>query len=590
MLTEIRIESLGAISAATAEFDRGLTVLTGETGTGKTMVVTGLHLLGGARADANRVRSGAARAVVEGRFVTAELGQAAAAEIEEMLAASGAERDEDGSVIAARSVSRDGPSRAYLGGRGVPAKSLGGFTAGLLTLHGQNDQLRLMRPDEQRAALDRFADVGERLRRYRAVREDWLSARRELIDRRNRARELAQESDRLGFALREIDAVNPQAGEDETLTTEIRRLSELDALRAAASGARAALAGGDDVTDLDSTSATDRLGQAKALLEATDDTVLQQLAVQLGEALSVVGDTAAELAGYLDELPTGADALDAKLARQAELRTLTRKYAADVAGVLAWADDARSRLAQLDVSEEALSGLAHRVDELAGKVAQAATDLSRVRGRAAGGLAKAVSAELSGLAMADAEFAIGVSQSATTDDDPAALRLASGQIVHAGGDGIDDIEFGLAAHRGMTVLPLAKSASGGELSRVMLALEVVLATSSPHSAGTTMVFDEVDAGVGGRAAVQIGRRLARLAATHQVIVVTHLPQVAAYADVHLMVDGAGPDGASGVRRLDDEGRVAELARMLAGLGDTDSGRAHARELLTAAQADRAAAG
>lgn len=595
MLTEIRIESLGAISAATAEFDRGLTVLTGETGTGKTMVVTGLHLLGGARADANRVRSGAARAVVEGRFCTADLAQAPAAEIAEILDASGAERDEDGSVIAARSVSRDGPSRAYLGGRGVPAKSLSGFTGGLLTLHGQNDQLRLMRPDEQRGALDRFASVGARLERYRSAREAWLAARRELVDRGNRARELAQESDRLMFALRDIDAVDPQPGEDDALTAEIRRLSELDALRAAAAAAREALAG--DVAEaLDTadgpTSATDRLGQAKSALTGTDDPALQALGEQLGEALTVVGDVAREVTGYLDDLPVGADALDAKLARQAELRSLTRKYAADIDGVLAWAAQSRERLGQLDVSEEALAALSDRVDELAGKVARAATELSNARGKAATGLAKAVSAELSGLAMADADFTVRVTRSPAADDDPAALRLPSGQLVHAGADGIDDVEFGLAAHRGMTVLPLAKSASGGELSRVMLALEVVLATSSlsssRSSAGTTMVFDEVDAGVGGRAAVQIGRRLARLARTHQVIVVTHLPQVAAYADVHLMVEPTGRDGASAVRRLAHDDRVAELARMLAGLGETDTARAHARELLDSAREDRGA--
>lgn len=595
MLTEIRIESLGAIHAATAEFDRGLTVLTGETGTGKTMVVTGLHLLGGARADATRVRSGAARAVVEGRFCTADLAPAAAGQIDEILEVSGAERDEDGSVIAARSVSADGPSRAYLGGRGVPAKSLSGFSGGLLTLHGQNDQLRLMRPDEQRGALDRFAAVDTRLQRYRSAREAWLSARRELLDRNNRARELAQEADRLTFALREIDAVDPQAGEDDALTVEIRRLSELDALRAAASGARAALAGGlDDAVDAAdaATSATYRLGQAKAALTATDDAALQALGEQLGEALTVVDDVARELGGYLDELPTGADALDAKLARQAELRSLTRKYAADIDGVLAWAAQSRDRLAQLDVSEETMVALSARVEDLAEQVVKTATDLSAARGKAARGLAKAVSAELSGLAMADAEFSIGVSHSPAVDDDPAALRLPSGQLVHAGADGIDEVEFGLAAHRGMTVLPLAKSASGGELSRVMLALEVVLATSSlssaRSSAGTTMVFDEVDAGVGGRAAVQIGRRLARLARTHQVIVVTHLPQVAAYADVHLMVEASGRNGASGVRRLDGEDRVAELARMLAGLGETDTARAHARELLDAAQDDRRA--
>jgi DNA repair protein RecN (Recombination protein N) len=591
VLSEIRIESLGAISVATAEFDQGLTVLTGETGTGKTMVVTGLHLLGGARADATRVRSGADRAIVEGRFTTVDLDEKAAQRIDELLDASGAERDEDGSVIALRSVSRAGPSRAYLGGRSVPAKSLSGFTTELLTLHGQNDQLRLMRPDEQRGALDRFADVGSRLERYRKLRDEWQSARRDLVDRNNRARELAQEADRLKFALREIDTVDPAPGEDDALIADIRRLSELDALREAAAGARAALSGsGEDAADTmaEPTSAADRLARAKTALESTDDATLRGLADQLSEALTVVGDAARELGGYLDELPADASALDAKLARQAELRTLTRKYAADIDGVLQWARESRDRLAHLDVSEEALAGLQRRVDELAGKLADAAVELSKARSQAAKRLAKAVTSELSGLAMVDAEFTITVTSLRANDDDPAALTLRSGARVHVGGDGVDQVEFGFAAHRGMAILPLAKSASGGELSRVMLALEVVLATSPTQMAATTMVFDEVDAGVGGRAAVQIGRRLSRLARTRQVIVVTHLPQVAAYADVHLMVDSTGPDGTSGVHRLEGDDRVAELARMLAGLGDSDTGRAHARELLEAANCDRIA--
>jgi len=586
VLAELRIQSLGAIGVATAEFDRGLTVLTGETGTGKTMVVTGLHLLGGARAEATRVRSGADRAVVEGRFTTGDLDQAAAAQIDEILDACGAERDEDGSVIALRSVSCDGPSRAYLGGRSVPAKSLSAFTTELLTLHGQNDQLRLMRPEEQRAALDRFATAEVAVERYRKLRDAWQSARRDLIDRSNRARELAQEADRLKFALHEIDTVDPQPGEDDALIADIRRLSELDALREAAATARVALAGtANDTAEFsgEPQSAADSLGRAKTALESTDDTTLRALAEQLGEALTVVRDAARELGDYLDKLPADASALDSKLARQAQLRTLTRKYAADIDGVLAWASESRDRLAQLDASEEALAGLEHRVNDLARELAQAAVDLSKIRSQAAKRLAKAVTKELSALAMADAEFTIRVTAASTDDDDPAALTLPSGAQAHAGADGIDQVEFGFAAHRGMMVLPLSKSASGGELSRVMLALEVVLAASA---AGTTMVFDEVDAGVGGRAAVQIGRRLARLARTHQVIMVTHLPQVAAYADVHLMVDSIGRDGASGVRRLDGDERVAELARMLAGLGESDSGRAHARELLAAAQSDQ----
>lgn len=585
MLSEIRIESLGAISTATAEFDRGLTVLTGETGTGKTMVVTGLHLLGGARADATRIRSGADRAVVEGRFSTGELGDGVASQVDEILDASGADRDEDGSVIAARSVSRSGPSRAFLGGRSVPAKSLSTFTTELLTLHGQNDQLRLMRGDEQRAALDRFADVGSQLRRYRAVRESWQVARRDLVERTQRAREMAQEADRLKFGLGEIDAVDPRPGEDDTLVDDIRRLSELDALREAAQVARSALSGAldDAAADADAASAAHEVAQAKSALEATDDSALRALGERLAEALAVIGDVSTELGQYLSELPSDASTLETKLARQSELRALTRKYAADIDGVLAWARASRERLAQLDVSEETLAALERRVAELEAEVVAAATELSKLRTKAAKGLAKAVTAELSGLAMADAEFTVTVSPLTARGDDSAPITLPSGATVHAGSDGADAVEFGFSAHRGTDVLPLNKSASGGELSRVMLALEVVLAASVE---GTTMVFDEVDAGVGGRAAVQIGRRLARLARTHQVIVVTHLPQVAAYADIHLVVDSAGRNSASGVRRLDDEDRVAELARMLAGLGDSDSGRAHARELLDAAQEDR----
>ncbi|KAA0094159.1 DNA repair protein RecN [Mycolicibacterium sp. P1-18] len=585
MLAEIRITELGAIRAATAEFDRGLTVLTGETGAGKTMVVTGLHLLGGARADASRVRSGSERAVVEGRFTTTELEGAVAGRIDEILDSSGADRDDDGSVIAARSVSREGPSRAYLGGRSVPAKSLSTFTTELLALHGQNDQLRLMRSDEQRAALDRFADVDAPLARYRTHRDEWLALRRDLADRRQRARELALEADRLQFGLGEIDAVAPQVGEDEALVADIRRLSELDALRDAAQSARVALSGELDDPAQGAVSAIDGIGHAKAALQATDDAALRALGDRLGEALAVVGDVSGELGDYLAELPSDASTLEGKLARQGELRNLTRKYAADVDGVLAWADDARGRLAQLDVSEEGLAALQQRVDALEAKVVTAAADVTKVRTKAAKAMAKAVTAELAGLAMSGAGFSIAVSPLLARADDSAPLTLPSGEVVHAGHDGVDAVEFGFTPHSGSEALPLAKSASGGELSRVMLALEVVLAASAE---GTTMVFDEVDAGVGGRAAVQIGRRLARLARTHQVIVVTHLPQVAAYADVHLVVDsGSGKGKSSEVRRLDEDDRVGELARMLAGLGESDSGRAHARELLEGAQKEAA---
>lgn len=586
MLTEIRIDGLGVISTATAQFHEGLTVLTGETGAGKTMVVTSLHLLSGARADAGRVRVGASKAVVEGRFVIDDVNDAARAAIGEVLESAGAEADEDGSVIAVRTVNSDGRSRAHLGGRGVPAAVLGEFTSRLLTVHGQNDQLRLQRPEQQLAALDQFAGdgVASLLRKYQVHRRTWLDARTELLERTARSRELALEADRLKHSLAEIDGIAPEPGEDTRLVAEIRRLSDLDSLREAAAAAHEALSGPAD-SSADGGGVLDLLGGARARLDSADDPALTALAPRLGEAIAVVVDVTTELSGYLSELPSDPSALDTMLNRQAELKSLTRKYAPDIDGVIAWADESRARLDSLDVSEDALAKLAAEVEIAAGKVREAARKLSAARAKAATKLAAAVSTELGGLAMGKARLEVQVRPLRASAQDSAPLDV-DGTTLHAGSNGVDEVEFRLSAHSGAQSLPLSKSASGGELSRVMLALEVVLA-GSDH--GATMVFDEVDAGVGGRAAVEIGKRLARLARTHQVIVVTHLPQVAAFADTHLVVnksdDGKGKVD-SGVRTLTDEERVVELARMLAGLDDTETGRAHAEELLETARSER----
>ncbi|MFD6397788.1 DNA repair protein RecN [Nocardia sp. NPDC060249] len=589
MLTEIRIDGLGVISTATAQFHAGLTVLTGETGAGKTMVVTSLHLLSGARADAGRVRLGAAKAVVEGRFVVDDVNDAARAAVGEVLESAGAEADEDGSVIAVRTVNSDGRSRAHLGGRGVPAAVLGEFTSRLLTVHGQNDQLRLQRPEQQLSALDQFAGDGVAglLRKYQVHRRSWLDARTELLERTARSRELALEADRLKHSLTEIDGIAPEPGEDTRLVAEIRRLSDLDSLREAGVAAHESLSGPTDAP-ADGGGVLDLLGGARARLDSADDPALAALAPRLGEAIAVVVDVTTELSSYLSELPSDPSALDTMLTRQAELKSLTRKYASDIDGVIAWAEESRSRLDSLDVSEDALAKLAGEVETAAGKVREAARKLSAARAKSAGKLASAVSTELGGLAMGKARLEVQVRPLQAGPQDSAPLDV-DGAHLHAGSNGCDEVEFRLSAHSGAQSLPLSKSASGGELSRVMLALEVVLA-GSDH--GATMVFDEVDAGVGGRAAVEIGKRLARLARTHQVIVVTHLPQVAAFADTHLVVnksdDGKGKVD-SGVRTLTDDERVVELARMLAGLDDTETGRAHAEELLETARAERAPA-
>jgi DNA repair protein RecN (Recombination protein N) len=581
MLAEMRIQGLGVIDDATLELDAGLTVLTGETGAGKTMVVTGLTLLGGGRAEASRVADGARRAVVEGRFTADDAALKVADEV-------GAEADDDGALIAVRTVGADGRSRAHLGGRAVPVGVLARLAESALAVHGQNDQLRLLRPAEQRALLDRFAGdaVGAPLQRYRAVRAEWQAAAAELVERRDGARRLAQEADLLRHGLTEIEAVDPQPGEDRELTDEARRLAAADDLREAAGTARAALAGGDAMDD-GQLGAVALVGEARHRLAGSGDGALIALDSVLGDALAQLDDVAGELTAYLDRLDADPERLARVLGRQAELKALTRKYAADTDGVLAWAEHARERLEHLDTSDEALAALAARRDALAVELAEHAATVTDARTAAAARLAEGTTAELGGLAMPDARLQVAVTPRIATPGVADALPVG-GALLAAGVDGVDEVELRLVAHPGATPQPLHKGASGGELSRVMLALEVALAGADPVP---TMVFDEVDAGVGGRAAVEIGRRLARLAARHQVVVVTHLPQVAAYADRHLLVDKArtadGP-ARSRVRTLDEDERVGELARMLAGLDETDTGRAHAEELLAAARAHRQA--
>ncbi|MBT0568685.1 DNA repair protein RecN [Williamsia sp. CHRR-6] len=583
MLEEIAISGLGVIEDAAAEFHDGFTVLTGETGAGKTMVVTSLHLLAGARGDADRVRAGADRAMVEGRFRLTD----AAGEVLEIIDSTGAQRDDDDTVIASRTVNSDGRSRAHLGGRSVPVGVLGQFTTNLLTVHGQNDQLRLVQSDHQRDALDRFGgkSVAKAFAAYSAAREVWIAAVDHLELRRKNSRELAQEADRLRYALDEIDAVDPAPGEDAELAATVNRLGDLEAVRSVAAGAHAALNGASDGgLDSETASALDLLGQVRNLLESSSEPTLRGLLGRVGEALSVVSDIGEELGAFLADLPADASELEKVLVRQAELKNLIRKYAPDIDGVIAWRDQARARLSEIDDSSVSIEALESAAADAAAAVATAAATLTEARTKAAATLSTKVTKELAGLAMKDASLGVTVAPDESGDNDPRRLQIG-GRYLHAGAGGVDRVEFTLAAHSGAVAMPIAKSASGGELSRVMLALEVVLAGPG---GGSTMVFDEVDAGVGGAAAVEIGKRLAILARSHQVIVVTHLPQVAAFADHHLLIGKSttAKSVKSTVTLLDRDARIAELARMLAGLGDSDTGRAHAEELLSTAQAQK----
>ena len=570
MLEEVRITGLGVIDDAVLELSAGFTALTGETGAGKTMVVTALGLLFGGRADPARVRPGATRASVEGRLlVSAKV----AREVEE----SGGDLDDNGStLVLSRSVSAEGRSRAFAGGHSVPVSLLQVLADDLVAVHGQSDQQQLLKPGRQRDALDRFAgpELATVLSDYRRVFSRHRAVREELESLTQAERERAAEAETLRFGLAEVEAVAPVAGEDTALLAEEEKLANADALHAAATTAHEALLG--DPASVDASDAITLLGAAGRALEAVraHDPVLAGFADRLTEASYVISDVAGELASYNESLDSDPARLAAVQERRAALGRLIRVYGAaagDVAAVLDWAKLAGSRLAELEGDNDKIAALAAQESALRAEVAARSGRLTALRSAAAERFASEVTAELTALAMPHAS-----------------LTAVVGELDAAGPYGADDVEIRLAAHPGAPPLPLNKGASGGELSRVMLAIEVVFAGADPVP---TFVFDEVDAGVGGKAAVEIGRRLARLARSSQVIVVTHLPQVAAFADNHLVVEKSG-DGLvteSGVVRLDQSGRVRELSRMLGGLEDSEFGQAHAEELLTLAARERDAA-
>jgi DNA repair protein RecN (Recombination protein N) len=579
MLEELRIRGLGVIDDAVLPLGPGLTVVTGETGAGKTMVVTGLQLLFGGRGDATRVRAGQDLAIIDGRLLLEPESVSA-----RRVADAGGELDADNTLVLRRTVTANGRSRGFAGGAPVPVSVLGDIGIHLFSVHGQSDQLRLTRPAEQRAALDRYGehDVATYATRFRA----WRAAEDRLADRTARARELARQADVLRHGVAEIAAAGPVPGEDAELRATASRLAHADDLRLAARTAHDALLGdADDPASYASDVAT-LLGIARRSLdmEAADDPALGAMRDRMIELAALVADLGADLVQYGALL----DADPARLAevedRRALLTRLTRKYGPELTDVLAWAEEAERQLVDLDVSDEALAALATERDALAAETSKLGSALSAARHNAADQLASAITAELAGLAMPEARVTVTV---ASRTQGAGGYRLiVDGAPTVAGPDGLDEVEILLQPRPDAPALPVQRGASGGELSRVMLAIEVCLGAAGKDV--PTLVFDEVDAGVGGRAAVEVGRRLARLAQDYQVIVVTHLPQVAAYADQHVVIDK--PDstnrGVSAVRIVDGADRVAELARMLAG-SDTETARQHAAELLTSAAADLA---
>jgi DNA repair protein RecN (Recombination protein N) len=557
MIEEMRMQGLGVIADAVLPLGPGFTAITGETGAGKTMVVTGLGLLLGQRADSGAVRAGSAQASVAGVWIVPEHG-----EVAEIVSGAGGELEPAGAgsaeLYVSRTLSSEGRSRASVGGRAAPAGVLSALAEELVVVHGQSEQLRLKSAAAQRDALDRFggASIAKALTAYETAFSRWRTLDAEITDITENRDRRAEEAARLRDALALIEATAPEPGEDDDLATRAERLANAEELRLAASVAHGALSddeGGSDVSAL--------LGEARRVLERVTDPTLAEVARSLTDIGYRVADIAVQLSTYLADLDeSGPHELAAVEERRAALGTLVRAHGSLDAAIELWSTGS-TRLAELDDDGDRIERLEAERDAARTALDARAAALTTAREKAAKKLGAAVTEELRALAMPDARLEVAV---------------APGQeSTH----GRDDISILLAPHPGVEPRSVSKGASGGELSRVMLAIEVVIAGTDPVP---TFVFDEVDAGIGGAAAIEVGRRLARLAEKSQVIAVTHLAQVAAFAGNHLSVVKAhdGAVTASSVRRLEGADREAEMARLLSGLTDSDAALTHARELLS----------
>lgn len=558
MISDITISNLGVISEARLPLGPGLTVVTGETGAGKTMVVTALGLLLGDRADSGRVRQGSSATWVEGRFVLTS-DSPVRARVEEVGAVI-----EDDELVVAREVQSEGRSRAVVGGRTTPVSTLSDIAAHLVVIHGQSDQIRLKSESAQREALDRFAGapLQETLREYQAAFAHYRDVDRRLVDLQRDTDGRAAEAQELRQAMADIDAVAPEPGENVALGETIERLSNSEDLRAAAAFAKNALAA--ESGAVDSQDVQVLIDQALKSLDRVVgfDPALEGIRATLAEASYQVAEVTTSLAGYLAGLEgDGGLNLEASHERLATINQLIRRYGPTLDDVLTLSRTGSDRLLELDRDGDTLEELTSEAAISLQRAGELATELTEKRHAAATRLAQAVTAELSALAMPNASLHVAVSDGGSL-------------TTH----GRDHVALLLAPHPGADAVALGKGASGGELSRVMLALEVVIAGSDPVP---TFVFDEVDAGVGGASALEIGRRLDVLAQSSQVIVVTHLAQVAAFANNHLRVvkDTDGQVTTSSVVVLEGEERVSELARMLGGMADSQTALSHARELI-----------
>ena len=575
MIEFLKLHRLGIIDDAHIELGPGLTVITGETGAGKTMVLSALRLLLGGKSDQGLAAS--KETSVQGGWLIDPTGPVAT-----QLAQAGVELL-DGEFLLTRTMPSEGRSRCSANGTIVPQALVAACSEDLIAVHGQSDQTLLRRSSKQRDVLDRFGGAA-----IASARDGYFAAYAEVTDLDeiyqsavSSQAEQAAELTSLREQLEQIEAVSPVAGEDDALAETALRLGNLSQLQAAAASASQAIAGEDDESN-----AVTAVHSANKALEgvAEIDPALKDIYGQLREVALVLNEVGVDLSRYLADLDADPGELERIQSRRAELTSLTRRYGSTVQDVITWSQQAAARVEVLEQASN-LVELAAKRDKARAKLATAATALTAERKRAGREFCVRVTTELQGLAMPHSQLGIAIRHRQPPAGQEG-LRIAGLEApVAFGASGVDEVEFLLLAHEGANPAPIGKAASGGELSRIMLALEVVLSESA---SAPTFVFDEVDAGVGGKAAVEIGRRLAQLGKSAQVLVVTHLPQVAAFADHHLVVSkqSDGRVTSSGVESLDDSARVRELARMLAGQEESAHAAAHAQELLDLASLER----
>ena len=558
MLTHAQISDFAIIDSLELDFEMGLTSLTGETGAGKSILIDAMGLALGDRADSSTVRHGADRAEISIGFDLADQPG-----VRDWLAEQELD-DESGECLIRRTVTAEGRSKAWINGRAVPVQVLKSLGEMLVDIHGQHEHQSLMRREAQRQLLDAFGKHDALLEKTANTYRDWKTAEKEMRELRAAQQDSDDRRDMLRFQVNELDALALTADEIPELENEHHRLAHASRL---VEGTQSAL---EQAYDADDTSAYALLSQAVESLNelAGFDSTLKPVAETMNSALINLQEGAEDLRRYVDHLEMDPERRDFVESRLASIQSLARKHRVESTALPELADQLREELDNLDNAGERIAALEGKVAALEAEYLESAAALTAARKKTADSLGKDVTGVMQELGMQGGRFAIAV------EADPKDRYTAHGR---------DQIEFRVTANPGQPLQPLAKVASGGELSRISLAIQVIASDASDMP---VMVFDEVDAGVGGGIAELIGRRMRALGVDRQVFCVTHLPQVASQAHHHFKVEKiAGSDHTrTTIALLDNESRVEELARMLGGVKITDTTREHAREMIRAAEA------